>query len=155
MYSEILSRIKTKEEAEELAEELEVLRKSLFEAGGIYFEDSLKTKVRAWAAEAIRQEISKEENKDRYLSGLIEKLKSLKTFRLILAFEPSQIAIEKFHSVISQEVGEVVLDITCNRSILGGVIIVYEGEYRNFSLQRVFEEEFKNLGSSFLKTPLG
>lgn len=151
MYPEILSKIKTKQKAQELAEELEVLKNSLYESGGIYFEDTLKTKIRAWAAELIRQQIGKEESKEKYLNGLIERLKSARTIKLVLAFEPSEIAIERFHSLISQKTGEVVLDITCNRNILGGAIIIYEGEYRNFSLGRVFEEEFNNLGDSILE----
>ena len=152
MYSEIIAKVKTKEEAEGLAAEIETLKLSLYEGRGELFEDTLKSSVRAWAAQLVRTEMETQVDKERYLAGLIEKLASLKTLKLYLAFEPTQAAIEKFYSFINQKVGEeVLLEILYQPKILGGAIIIFAGEYRDFSLRRIFEEEFKNMGGEILK----
>jgi len=152
MYSEILSRVKTSEEKEQLQDEIEALKVSLYERGAV-FEDMLKTRVRAWASQQIRKDLEGGEiDKEKYLTVLIEKLKEAKCVKLSIAFEPTQVAIDKFYTFITGEIGEnVVLDITCQPKIMGGAIIIYEGKYRNFSLRRVFEEESKTFNEFILK----
>jgi len=159
MYSEILLKVKTEEEREALIEEIRGLKASLYEHGS-FFEDTLRTRVRDWVSQVIKDAVAqrdavaqKEIDKEKYLQGLIEELSKLKSAKLVLAFEPTEAAVQRYHEFISKEVGEgVVLNISCLPGILGGAIIIFEGKYRDFSLRRVFEEEFRQSRELILKT---
>lgn len=153
MYSEILLKVKTEEEREALIEEINGLKASLYQNGS-FFDDTLRTKVRDWVSQIIKNATAQKEiDKEKYLQGLIEELSKLKSAKLVLAFEPTEAAIQRYHEFISKEVGEgVALDISCLPGILGGAIIIFEGKYRDFSLRRVFEEEFRQSRELILKT---
>lgn len=143
MYSEILSKIRTKEEGEKLLQEVEILIASLYEEEGRGFESALRTRVRQWVSDKLLLGFEKEGgDRQRYLKELKERLENLKTLGLTLAFEPTEASLDKFSSFIKKNLGEdVVLDISLDKSILGGAIIVWKGRWRDFSLRRLFEEE--------------
>lgn len=144
MYFEILSQVRTKQDVLRLIEEVEILLESLYEDQGRGFDRTIASKVRARVSDAISDEINKSKaDKKSYLLGLEKKLKGLKEVRLTLAFEPSSASIDKFNDFIKKNVGEeVVLDLSFDPKLIGGAIVTYDGEYRDFSINRFFEEEF-------------
>ncbi len=142
MYSEILSRVRTKIEVEKLKEEIDLIIDHLFSKDSVAFESFLKSNIRPWVVEILTKEWADAGDKIEYLRKLKEKLESLKYLTLILAFEPTELSIDKFFNFVRKNIGEgVVLDIAVDREILGGAKIIWQGQYRDFSLKKVFERE--------------
>jgi hypothetical protein len=149
----LLENIKTKREAERLLEEIEILRNGLFEAGGDAFKSLLKNKVRAITAENIRQVFAKEGiDKRKYLDEIEELVMKMPNVSLILAFEPSEGAVERFYTRISEATGrQVLLDVVYEPQIIGGAVIIFNGRYRDFSFKKIFEAEFEKGRSKILE----
>jgi hypothetical protein len=145
MYQELLTQLRTKQEVLRLLEEVEMLLESLYEDSGRGFDRTLASQVRAWVSDAISDEINKNEvDKKSYLMKLKKKLSSLKEVKLALAFEPSSASIDKFSSFIKKNVGEeVVMDLSYEPKLIGGTTLSYDGEYRDFSINRFFEQDYK------------
>lgn len=146
MYKQILSRIRTYEEAQKLIEEIELINEAIFSKESSEVEVVLKSRVRLWVADALREDW-KDGNvqKEEYLRDLKSRLENLKVLDLVLAFEPTDTSIDKFFNFVTENLGEgVVLNITLDKSILGGAKIIWEGRYRDFTLLRVFDEEFRS-----------
>lgn len=145
MYLELLSHIRTKEDAWQLEEEVDLLLEHLYKGAVGDFDLALKNDVRAWVSEFLTKAFaSPENNKDEYLRGLKEAIGTLRELKLTLAFEPTQNSIEKIHDWVRKNVGEgIILDITFNPTIFAGAIVIFEGEYRDFSLRNKFREQFE------------
>lgn len=135
MYSNILNRLRTKEEALRLEEEVDLLLEALYETKEGAFEEALTRSVRTWVSEEIKVSLGKNGvNKTEFLKGLKEVLTKLKSLKLTLAFEPVEDTLDKIHNWVVREIGEgIILEITFNPNILAGAIIIFEGEYRDFS----------------------
>jgi hypothetical protein len=144
MYSEILSRIKTEKELREIEEEIEVLMESLYKTGGDTLDKVLNTKIKGWLAEEIKKAFEKGGNKESYLENLKKELEEMDSVRITLGFEPSLEVLENIHTWLSNNLKKnIVMDLTFNPSIIGGVIIAYEGKYRDFSLRKELINYFK------------
>ncbi len=162
MYSEILSKIKTTEDAEKMIEEINILLNSMyFVKDGVSvgqdfqrtaeqsFDLTLKNKIRASTAQILINEFSKKGiDKITFLQKLKDKLASYKIFKLDIVFEPTRNFVEKIYDFVSKNMGnEVLLEINYVPNLIGGAVIVFDGKYRDFSLKKVFDEEFeKNRG---------
>jgi F0F1-type ATP synthase delta subunit len=143
MFDQILSRVRTTEESQILISEIELLKKSLYESKQLGFDSCLTNQVRHWVSELIRAEVDNQAvDKEAFLNKLKETILSLKILKLTLAFEPTQLAIDKFSSFVKQNMPTgAILEIIYDPSIIAGSQIVFNGEYRDFSLKRLFEEE--------------
>lgn len=140
MYSEILSRLRTKEEARYLEGELDLLLEKIYSTKEGEFEQALKMNVRSWVSELIRAALSKEGvDKEEFLKGLKAELAKLKVVALTIAFDPTEASIDRFHHWVRRNLGEgIVLEINVKPVILGGAIVVFQGEYRDLSLRKRF-----------------
>ncbi len=143
-YSEILSQIRTKEDADLLLGEIDNLLVSLYRVKGSMFEEVLREKVRVGVAQVITGAVPKSiPGKEEFLRGLKECLGELKPLKLTLAFEPTSQTVEKIFSWVCQNLDEnIVLEIDTDQSILAGAIVTFEGAYEDLSLRSVFEEKF-------------
>lgn len=146
MYSDILEKVRTQKEAQELREEVELLMASLYRVGEEDFNKTLDMKIKAWFADGLRKAFEKGGNKESYLKGLKKELEELEVVKLTLGFEPSIEVIENIHSWVWKNAGKtVVLDLSYNPAILGGAIIAYKGKYEDYSLRsklrKIFTEE--------------
>lgn len=146
MYSEILSRLRTKEEARYLESELDLLLEKIYSAQEGVFEEALKKNVRSWVSQLIRTALSREEvDKEEFLKGLKVALAKLKVLGLTIAFDPAEAALDRFHHWVRRHLGEgVVLEMNVNPVVLGGAIVVYQGEYRDLSLRKRFGKLFES-----------
>jgi len=145
MYSEILSHIRTKSEAWQLEDEVDLLLDHLYKGKAGDFELALKNDLRAWVSELLLSAFANPDvKKDEYLRGLKEAIAKLRELKLTLAFEPTQNSIEKIHDWVRRNVGEgIILDVTLNPTIFAGAIVTFEGRYRDLSLRNKFREQFE------------
>ena len=68
-----------------------------------------------------------------------QKVKNVPSVRLIIAYEPSEDAIDRFYSFIVDACQRpVLLDIGYAPDIIGGAVVIYEGKYRDYSFKNIF-----------------
>jgi F0F1-type ATP synthase delta subunit len=146
MYSEILRRLRTKEEVNELKDEINLLIRSLYETKDGNLADTLKYQIRSWVAVHVIDAFSKEGlDREKYLRDLLLLLDSFEQVELVIAFEPTEEHLDVFNAWVKENIGEnVLLKLTFNPEILGGAIVISKGEYRDLSLKRVFETELES-----------
>lgn len=152
MVDDVIAQIKTTESAGIFKEELELLLRSLY-LGSNAFGLTLKTKVRAKVSNHIKRAISEEDiNIEKFLKGLIESVEKVPTVRLVITYEPTEDAIDRFHSFIINACQRYVfLNIGYSPDNIGGAVIIYEGRYRDYTFKRIFEREFQSNRDNILK----
>lgn len=68
-------------------------------------------------------------------------LESVNSFRVTLAFIPTQKFISQMFQWVKTNLGEnVVLDISHNEKMLGGAIVSYAGKYADYSLEKALPD---------------
>jgi hypothetical protein len=139
MYSKILAQIKTDKDKELLLEELDVLKTGLYDLKD-GFEKAL-SKVRQGTADLMREAlVNAAVDKTQFLEGLETELEKVRTLKLTLAFEPSEEFVSQLYQwTLSNIQPGIILDFEKDKSLLGGVVIEYEGLYKDYSLRKVLE----------------
>lgn len=141
MYYELLSLARTKEEAKTLISELDSVSEALYKNRPEEIEDVLTKKVRAKVAEVLRQDFAKGFNREKYISEIKEALKKYKVISLTLSFEPREGTLVKLSAWVKKNLGEeILLDISKDEKIVGGAVIISEGNFRDFSLRKKIKE---------------
>jgi F0F1-type ATP synthase delta subunit len=155
MYSDLLSLLRTKYEAEELLEELNGLLRSIYEGQGGKFDFVIQSAVRSEVAKIIKQDLEElKVDKQKYLEDVIEKIKSIEVLKIKVAYHPSEGDIEKIYTFVKKYVElDVLLEITTDPQIMGGAIFMYKGEYRDCSLLKTFNAN-KNAITTSLESSL-
>ena len=153
MYSDILGKVRTKQESNRLEEEVELLIVSLYKTGkedygkaaSSAYESVLKESVRSWVADEIRTDLERESiSKTDYLKGLKKRLGKLKIVKLTVAFEPTEGGLGKIQNWIQTNLGEgVISDLSYNTRLLAGAVVIYQGKYADLSLKNKFKDIFE------------
>lgn len=134
MYSEITQTVKTADERDLMLSEIESLKSALFETKNGGIENALRANVRASVASFLRKGMEGK-NASGYLDGLIRELKGLEELKLILAIEPTENMIDTIYSwMISNSLGNVILNIEVDKRIIAGAQISFRGKYFDGSL---------------------
>lgn len=149
IYSDILSNIKTVDEANRAAIEIDTLLDALFKTESNAFEKALNS-ISVIHKDQLKKTFLKnninsenQANIKECLTALREEVRKLKTLKLSLAFQASQNLIDNLFAWVVKNIGEgCILDIEADKAILGGTIIVYEGRYIDLTLKKTLEEVF-------------
>lgn len=149
IYFDLITSLETREDLDQLSSEIDSLLASIFETTNQSFDTALRS-VSLDTAKKIREALTKNAmdiaNKEQirnFLTGLKKLLGKFRTIRLIIAFDPSEKAIENIYNWVSSNLGEgYILDIETNENLLGGAIIVFQGKYKDFSLKKTLENVF-------------
>ncbi len=150
VYSDLLSSIKTVQEADNLDSEIDLLTSSLFKSDNESLNKEMKL-ISETTSEKIMETFSKNklDSKDKefvrnFLDTLRQLIAGLKVIKLVLAFYPSNPTLENIHSFIVKNVGAgYILDIEVSQTILGGAIIIFNGKYNDFSLEKNINDIFR------------
>jgi F0F1-type ATP synthase delta subunit len=152
MFDEFLKLTKTTDEVQALQNEADMLLQALYEGHAENLGNFIRENVRANFAQIFTSLLSDGGEREGSLKSLKEMLTSLETFKLTLAFQPSQGFIDRIYEFVSQSAGnKFVFEIICQPNLIGGAIITYKGEYRDFSLNRFYSEEFSANRKKILK----
>ncbi len=143
MYSDILTSIRTKEDAWALEQEIDILLDKLYSVKADEFSHALEHDVRSNVALIIKSSIEKARiDRDKYLQGLKNELKKLKEIQLTLAFEPTDATLEKIFLWVRENVGKgIILDLNYSKTISGGAVIIHKGKYRDYSLKKLIRND--------------
>lgn len=153
MYQEILAKIITVDDLETMLTELEELERSLYENKGDGLSYVLKNKVRFWLSELMIEEVGRS-NLDwqSYIAGLKERVKLLEKFSLTLAFEPSRGFLTRVHRFVCEAAGRhLIINLAYDPTLIGGVVMSFQGRFKDFSFKKIFEEEFNSGKKKFLE----
>lgn len=128
-YSELVKVILTKRDSNILIGELGVLRRALFKTTPGAFEAVLKEEVRKKVADVIEFYISKGADKEKLIGFLESKFRDLPTLVLTISFDPTGAIVERISKWVRGNVGEVLLDLRIDRSVVAGAQISFNGKY--------------------------
>lgn len=148
-YKGLIDLILTTEDVSKLSEEIDILLKGLYHVESSEFEQKLREEVRMRVAGEIRKLIGgsvgqgKEEVKG-ILASAYKAVCDLPILKLILAFEPSEVVINDISrwARVNLEKG-ILIDLSMDRNILGGAVIIYRGKFYDFSVRKRLHETFE------------
>ena len=151
LYYDALRDIKTIEQLEEFSSEIDNILSNLFKVKNRNIEEILDRTVGQKTLEIVKKLVR--ENKidssdynslDKLLSGIKQDLKKIRILKMSLAIDPTFEIIDRLFDWVRKNLGEgIILDIDKNETILGGAIISFDGEYKDFSLKRALEGIFQ------------
>lgn len=142
IYSEIIDNTRTPLEARLLVDEVEIMQDNL--KSGELAEAKVAEKIRGEILGLIKNDkLQSGLSWENYLKGLKKLVLSLSEMELILAFEPSQAAMDRIVETVRSAVGRPILvNFQLDRSIVGGAVINFQGFHRDLSLGRDLEKWF-------------
>lgn len=135
MSSQILTKLRTKDDLDILKGELSTLENAIYHTD-INYEDVLRNDIRSWVSEIIRQE-SSGADLEKYIKNLRSELESVPIVSASISFEPSANFIERISGWLKSNVNkQIVIDLMLNSSSLGGIQLSYRGKYLDLSLRK-------------------
>ena len=143
-HARLFDRVTSASDVLQLRQELEVLQKALYQVKTDAWENALSSQVRTWVAAEISASVTNDtQSKEQVLQDLLKQLEAIKTLRLTIAFEPSDIMLTKVREWVKAELGSmVVLEIEYQPSLIGGAIITWNGKYFNASVRQALDAVF-------------
>jgi len=140
-YSEILSVLYTKEQAEDFMAQLDFLAGKIFNKNtnmskliNEIFAQEIKEKLEL-ILEKNNINLSEFSSAQPFLRNLKQAVKSLPVVGLTLAFEPQEELIKKISSWLSLSLPtHTLINLSVKPEILAGAIIEYQGRYRDYSI---------------------
>jgi hypothetical protein len=148
-YQGLIDLTVTTEDVVRLGEEIDILLKGLYHVESSEFEQKLEREVRVRVAAEIRKllQASADQSKEeiKVLLGSVNRVVgALPIVKLVLAFEPSEQVIANIsHWCRMNLERQVVIDLSIDRSILGGAVIIYRGKFYDLTLRKKLQEIFE------------
>ena len=150
-FDKIAKKITTKTDLVYFLDDITTAQEAVFKDNDKSLSERVKDKVSSEFLSFLKeQDLQSQDKQSSFLKELSEHLQEISQAKLTLAFSPSRDFIEKVSNWIENEAGEkVILDLTINHKITGGIIIEYRGKYLNLSLaskinkavaQKVYEQ---------------
>lgn len=151
IYFDLITSLKTTKEVSHFASEIDTLLQTLFKSEKSSLEKALN-QISTESAGKITQVFSKNNldiNDKDAVTGFFETLKKLmkkfKVIKLILAFDPSSKTILSIHEFIRDTLGiGFIMDIEVDPEILGGAVVIFNGQYNDFTLKKTVEDAFES-----------
>jgi len=136
MFTPVLSRINTKSEKDHLLDQLSALSSEAPQSAAD-FHATLRRHLSSSLAETIFANFSENQfSPSAYLKDLSSQLEKLLPLRLTLAFDPPKQTLDTIVSWVNTYLGPGhILELATDHSLLGGALISFKGEYRDYSLQ--------------------
>ena len=144
MYSELLSLVRTKEEALRVTEQLETISEALYQNSPEALNLALSKKIDSELSRVLKEAFDKGVDKVKFLKGAKEIIGALREITLTIAFEPREETKTLLAGWVRENLGEgVALELKKDEKVVGGAIIISQGNYRDFSLRTKIKEFFK------------
>lgn len=143
-----LTAIKTKQDADKLDDELDLVLGSLFKSAQD-LEGTLEKSIDIETCQALKKDypdFGKDPTETRkILENLKESLKKLKVLKLHISVSPTQEIIDKIHNWTKENLlQKVLIDFIKDESLLGGAAIEFDGLYKDLSLKKTLDEVLQN-----------
>ena len=148
--SYFLSLIKTKQYADEVIEKIDALKESLYNKRvdldkkmSELFSFEMKEKIKAYS---WQEQINLNDPVafGKFLSNLRTFIKSMPVVTMKIAFEPDEEIVKEISAWFVENYGKSVLvDLIFDKSLMGGAVVVFNEESRDFTLKKRLEERYK------------
>jgi len=148
MYSEVLEKLKTKEDVDVLRGHLDILVSSLYSSDGKKKAIEINERLGVGMAKVLDGILpAGDRDREELLRKLQTELGEVRVLELVLSFDPPGRVIDEICVWVKKNLGtDVVVDISVDRRIAGGVKLTYEGVYRDLSLKKSLSEWFSRNG---------
>lgn len=144
MSSQLLIKLRTREDLEILKGELDLLENTLYQTDKKY-EDVIHNDIRSWVSEIILNE-SKKTELPIYIKNLKKDLANVPVLSASINFEPSASFLELMSDWLKINVNEMmVVDLLMNSSTLGGIQLSFRGKYMDLSLRKKIVGEMETV----------
>jgi len=144
IYSELFNLVRTKDDFSLIKAQLDLLESGLYETKGNTFDYVLKNKISSSLSGLILKLI-KTEKKENVIEKIRQELEGVKFLKVTLAIDPSEKFIESMADWLNKmNSRNIALDIEVDQSIIGGVIVEFEGKYFDASLRSKLDLVLKN-----------
>ncbi len=146
----LLSLIKTKAYAEEIIEKIDQLRESLYNKRvdldkkmNELFSPELKEKIKSYSwQEQIN--LNDPESFGKFLIELRTYIKNMPTVTIYIAVEATEEIASEISTWFVEHYGKnIVLDLICDRSLIGGAKIIFNSVEKDYSLRKKIAEKYK------------
>jgi len=146
-FKDFAEKIRTKEELIFFLEEIARVRQIIFRDKEVSLSKKIEGKVNGELKKFL-ESLEKEgvisgsrERQSAFLEKLEKELQSLPEIRLEIAFSPDDDSLERISQWLEKELGQkIILDLTINPKVVGGAIIEYQGNWREFSLAKEIDQ---------------
>lgn len=160
---DLLKELKTTDKVDQLSSSIDSVFSNFYKTRGTPLAQTLDASLGNVFADAIKNILAENkisptdyESAEKILTKLKDELKNLKVMNITVAIEPTQKMISNIFEWVYKNIGQdVILDITKDEKILGGAVVSFEGNYRDFSLKKALDETFINKKSEILNSILG
>jgi len=141
-YWDIYTEIYLKEDADLLSEELDRLLEAMYSGQVKDFENILYENVRISVADKIKELVGdKEVDKEELLRGVKDNINKLKLLRITISFEPTRGSLTRIAKWAKQNISKyIIIDYSYDKDIVGGVVVEFEGGYKDYSIKKNFDE---------------
>jgi F0F1-type ATP synthase delta subunit len=144
-----LDTLYTKHDASILLDRLETVEKSLFNVK-LPFEQAVKSAFSFAAAEEFLEYVRQSgvpatapEALRKHLDTVKSEVQNLPTATIIVASTPTTDTLKYISKWFDANIGErVLLDVTVDHTLIGGVVIEYNGKYADYSLKKLLSSRF-------------
>lgn len=148
-YKALIDLTKTTEDLVSLQEEIDMILQSLFHVEVYKLEEVMEKFVRIRVAAEIEKLLKAHPNSSKedikvILSKAYRTICTLPILRLTMAFEPSEMQVSNISYWARSNLEQgILLDLSLDRSLIGGLVITYKGKYYDFSLKNKLKEIFE------------
>jgi hypothetical protein len=157
VFDKFIENIYTREDLSVLLDQIEEAMRWVYKGGEV----PLSEKISGATSEEFRLIIADLEEEGKFPTNLEDQatffkrlkkyLEDLPTIKITLAFAPSKEFLADLASFLQKEVGQkAILEIIIKEELVGGAIVEYNGEYRDYSLARKLDEVIES--SKLVKT---
>ena len=150
IYFDIITSLKTIQEANSLIENIDSLMLIFFKSEKISIKEALGSINTGFASEVMQVfeknnlDINNRDSVTDFFAKLKGLIKKFEVIRLVLAFDPTNKTIENIHNFVKETLGiGYILDIEVSQSILAGAIVIFNGKYIDYSLKKRIEDTFE------------
>ncbi len=149
LVKKILSAIRTVSEREYMESGLDVLRESLYRSFPDEFNAVLRTKFEARIGDMLKQFFSKPSYMRNPIliaadiDAISKAIRAMRVLRLEVGLEPSEDVISRVAGWVAGNVGsDIALDIVHFPNVVGGARIVFQGKYKENTLDEMIQRVF-------------
>jgi hypothetical protein len=158
IFQPIFAYVKTTHEADELLNHIETLLSRLYTQETKPFESIAYSILDPEIAKAIHEVFlslhfswSHPEEIKIFFTRLKDELKRFEVITLTLAFTPTSDAVTAFSNWTRSNISlTTLLEINIDHHLLGGAIIIYQGNYLDLSVRKKLDEYFQKHGNEIL-----
>jgi len=146
-FEDLAKKIKTKEELIFYLEEIAQVRQIIFKDKEVSLSKKVEGKV-SGEFKKFLERLEKEEvisknpeQQSSFFQELEKYLQSLPEIKLEIAFSPDDNSLNRISQWFEKELGQkIILDLIINPRVVGGAIIDYRGNWRDFSLAKKIDQ---------------